>query len=239
MSIVLTATDRTTGSHSIAQNIRATRKIPAIVYGPDLEGSRALSVDAHLFQKAFREAGESTLVELDFGTEKIPTLIKAVQTNPVTNAFTHVDFFAVSMKKELETDVSLEFTGESEAVKHMGGTLLKIKDAVTVRCLPIHLVRTIAIPLEALSDFDAVITIGDIKAPEGVTILDEADEVVAKVSAPLTEDQLKAMEAANAADVTKVEVVGKKKEDEAAATDAAAKPGAKAAPAAKAPAAKK
>lgn len=220
MSLTLLAEVRDTAERATVKALRAARKIPAVVYGPDVT-PRTISVESNPFEKAFHQAGESTLIELEIGAEKIPALVKSVQTHPVTNAFTHIDFFAVSMKKELETDVTLEFTGESDAVKHLGGTLVKIKDALTIRCLPKYLVRTIAVPLSKLATFDDMITVADVVAPEGITILDEPEEAVAKVSAPLTEDQLKAMEAENSADVSKVEVVGKKKEDEEAAAEGA------------------
>lgn len=217
---MLQAEARKEGSRSLSQAIRADRKIPAVVYGPDVEPV-SISVEYNPFVKALSAAGESTLVEIDLAGTKHNVLIKDMQTNPMTGAFTHVDFYAVSMKKELETDVSLEFTGEAEAVK-AGGTLMTIKSALTVRCLPKDLVRSIEVPLDKLKTYDDVITVGDIALPEGLTADAEADEIVAKVSAPLTEDQLKALEAENATvDTSKVEVVGKKEEEPAAEGEAA------------------
>ena len=90
--------------------------------------------------------------------------------------------------------------------------------------------RSIEVSIEKLKTYDDVITVADIALPEGLTALADADDVIAKVSAPLTEDQLKALEAENASDVTKVEVIGKKEEPaegEAAADGEAATKAAK------------
>lgn len=209
MKVTLQAEARKEGSRSASQAVRAARKIPAVVYGPDVEPV-SIAIEYNPFVKALADAGESTLVEIDVAGAKHNVLIKDMQTDPMTGAFTHVDFYAVSMKKELETDVSLEFVGEAEAVK-AGGTLMTIKTALTVRCLPKDLVRSIEVSLDKLKTYDDVITVGDITLPEGLTAEAEAEEIVAKVSAPLTEEQLKALEAENATvDASKVEVVGKK-----------------------------
>lgn len=224
MSVSLQATARTPVTHGQMTAVRADRKIPAVIYGPEMEPV-SITIESNPFAKVLTEAGESTLVEIDLAGAKHNVLIKGMQTDPRTGAFTHVDFYAVSMKKELETEVSLNFTDESEAVK-MGGTLIKVKDSLNVRCLPKDLVRSIAISLSVLKTYDDVITVGDITLPSGLTLVDDAEDVVAKVSAAMTEDQLKALEAENAGDVTKVEVVGKKEgEAEVAAEGTDAKKG--------------
>lgn len=220
MSVSLQATARGPVTHGQLQLVRKDRKIPAVIYGPEMEPV-SITIESNPFSKVLTEAGESTLVEIDLAGTKHNVLIKAMQTDPRSGAFTHVDFYAVSMKKELETEVSLNFTGESAAVK-AGGTLVKIKDSLNVRCLPKDLVRSIEVPLAALASYDDMITVADIALPAGLTAIDDADEAVAKVSAAMTEDQLKALEAENASDVSKVEVAGKK-EEEAPAAEADAK----------------
>lgn len=210
MKVTLTAETRDLAHRSEIKTLRADRKIPAVVYGPEMKPV-SITVAYNPFVKALADAGESTLVEVDVAGAKHNVLIKDTQTDPATGRFTHVDFYAVSMKKELETDVTLEFIGESEAVKS-GGTLVKVKDALSVRCLPKDLVRSIEVSIERLKTYDDVITVADVQLPSGLTVLAESEDVIAKVSAPLTEDQLKALEAENAADVSKVEVVGKKEE---------------------------
>lgn len=218
MKVTLQAEVRVEGSRSVAQAIRADRKIPAVIYGPETQPV-SIAVEYNPFAKVLAQAGESTLIEIDVAGVTHQTLVKDLQTDPVSGLFTHIDFYAVSMKKELETDVTLEFVGEAEAIK-MGGTLVKIKDALTVRCLPKDLVRSIEVSLEKLKTYDDVITVGDIALPAGLTALADAEDAVAKVAAALTEDQLKALEEENSSDVSKVEVVGKKEDAEAEEADA-------------------
>lgn len=223
MSHTLTAEARSLGTIGALTKLRLERKIPAIIYGPDVK-PLPIAVDYNPFEKMLQVAGTSSLVTLDVGGQSHIVLVKDLSTDPLTDRFTHVDFFEVSMKKELEAAVDLVFTNESPAVKDLGGTLIKVLGSLTIRCLPQNLVRFIEVDLSSLKTFDDVITVNDIIAPAGVMFEDEDSAVVVKVSAPLTEEQLKAMEAENAADVTKVEVVGaKEKEDESG--DAEAKEG--------------
>lgn len=224
MTNVLQAEPRAPMTHGQMTKLRLSRKIPAAVYGPEMEPI-SVAVEYNPFEKTFHTAGASSLIELTVGEEKLNVLVKAITTHPVSGRFTHIDFYAVSMKKELEVAAQIEFVGESDAVKNQGGTLIKVKDSLMIRCLPKDLVRNIEVSLGKLKTFDDVITVADIAAPAGITFVDEMDAVIAKVSAPLTEDQLKAMEAENASDVTKVEVVGKVEEEAAAAGDAAAEKG--------------
>lgn len=219
MTHELIAQKRDAHTRSALSALRAVRQLPAVLYGPD-QASVSLTLAYHPFEKMLEEAGESTLVNVKFENESVPSLIKDVQTDPRTGKFSHVDLFAVSMKKELEVQIDLEFVGESAAVTQLGGTLTKVKDALKIRCLPKDLVRSIAVPVEKLATFDDVITVGDLIIPTGITVEVDADEVIVKVSAPLTEEQLKAMEEENKADVSKIEVVGKK-EAEAAEGEAA------------------
>lgn len=213
MMTELVAEKRNAATRSARNAARANRKLPAVLYGPE-QKPVSLVIDYHPFEKVLTVAGESTLVNVSFDGTSVPTLIKDIQIDPRTGKISHVDFFAVSMKKELDAHVDLEFVGSAPAVAKLGGTLVKVKDALKIRCLPKDLIRSIAVMTEKLATFDDVITVADLVIPAGITVEAEPDEVVAKVSAPLTEEQLQALEAENNADVSKVEVVGKKKEDE-------------------------
>jgi large subunit ribosomal protein L25 len=56
-------------------------------------------------------------------------------------------------------------------------------DSVRIRALPDHLPQSIEYSIESLVDFDAVVKVSDLTIPGDVTLLTDADEVVAKVLA--------------------------------------------------------
>lgn len=183
--------------------------IPAVVYGNKIE-PRSLWLNYLEFQKAYRKAGESTIIELGVGEKfKTSVLINGVQTDPVSGKFSHIDFFQISMDQKLEAEVPLEFTGESEAVKNLGGVLVRSLDAVPVSCLPADLPSKIIVDIAALKTFADVIKVSDLGISDKVKILLEKETVVANVAPPRSEAELAGLESKVEEDVTKVEGVVK------------------------------
>jgi large subunit ribosomal protein L25 len=168
--------------------LRATGKLPAVVYGHGVD-SASVSVDAHEFEQLRRHTGPNALVDLSIdGNKPSPVLVSAVQVHPVNRKTLHVDLFLVRMTEELTVDVPLVATGESPAVTLQGGTLLHPIESVRVRALPDHLPQSIEYSVEALTDFDTTIHVRDLTIPSDVTLVTDGDEIIAKVQAPRVEE---------------------------------------------------
>jgi len=123
----------------------------------------------------------------------------------------HVDFFEVNMSETLTATVPLEFTGESAAVKAMGGTLVKVISEVEVQCLPKDLPHQLEVDISALKSFEDVITLADLALPSGVALTADPEEVIAKVQPPRDMDAELAGPVEE--DVSKVEGVADKPEE--------------------------
>lgn len=221
MAIGISAKIRAAGD---AEKLRASGMIPAVVYGPGMD-PQVIAVEAVAFQKMYAEAGESTLIDVSVdGAEAVKVLVQDVQYDPLNEKPIHADFRQINMNEEMTAMIELEFVGESQAVKE-GGTLLTQMDSVEITCLPKFLVSSIQVDLGALKTFDDAILVKDLKFPEGISPAEDGDGLVAKVSAPLTEEELKAMEESSTpASLEQIEVEKKgKKEEEAAEAEAAKK----------------
>lgn len=209
-----------------AKTLRAKSLVPGVIYGHGTENKNVMS-DYNSFHKAFKAAGESTLLDLEIeGDGTVKALVKDWQVDPLSNRYIHVDFYQVNLKEKLKTEIALNFIGESPAVKEQGGSIIKTLDSVLVECLPTDLVHSIDVDVSVLKSFDDMITVKDLAVPAGIEILENADEVIVKIEAPMTEDQLKAMENAAPIDVTAVKTEAEVKaaaEAEKAAAEAAAK----------------
>lgn len=203
------------------KKLRLKSIIPAVIYGHGTE-NKSVQIDYNSFHKAFRAAGESTLLDLEIeGDGTVKALVKDWQVEPLSNRYTHVDFYQVNLKEKLKTEVALNFIGESPAVKEQGGSIIKTLDSVLVECLPMDLVHSIDVDVSVLKNFDDMIAVKDLAVPAGIEILENADEVIVKVEAPMTEDQLKALENAAPVDVTAVKTEAEVKAAEEAAKAAA------------------
>ncbi len=194
------------------KKVRRFRKqglIPAIVYGNKIE-PKNLWVNKVDFMRIYESAGESTILELETDdSQKVNVLIHDVQFDPLSGNFFHVDFFQVRMDEKVETEVPLKFVGESEAVKNLGGVLVKSLDTLPVSCLPGDLPSEIEVDISVLKSFGDTISVGSLKLSSAITVKIDPDTVIASVAEPRSEEELAKLEEKVEADVTKVEGVVK------------------------------
>ncbi len=199
-------------ANEVAEAVREAGLIPAVVYGPKQEAV-SIKVNYQEFEKALKEAGESTVVILDVDGTEHETLIHDVDFHPVRGTYMHADFYAVEKGKKVQVHVPLAFEGVSPAEKNLGATLVKVMHEVEVEAMPKDLPHEIAVDISSLVDLESQIHASDLKMPAGVELVTGAEEVVAIVQAveELSE------EPAEAVDISKIEVEKKgKKEEEAA-----------------------
>ena len=162
--------------------------------------------------------GSSNLIDLTIEGTKEPfiVLVQEVQRDLIKQRITHFDLRQIKMGEEMTATITLNLIGESVAVKELGGTLSTPLNSLNVKCLPKDLVSDIEVDISVLATFDDAVYIKDIKLPEGITVTDNVDTLIAKVVAPLTEEQLKALEEAEAAPVEEIAVEGEEGVEEGA-----------------------
>lgn len=190
---------------------RKQGSIPAVFYGAH-QKSTAVYVSQKLLEKTLKEAGESTIITLDTGSEKHSALIHDVQFDPVTDRVLHVDFYTVVANEKVSVPVHLEFTGVSDAVKSLGGTLVKVLHELEVECFPKDLPHEIVVDISKLSTLDSVITIRDLGLSQAITPKLDLDDVVASISVEKEEDLSSPVAAV---DLSAIEVEKKGKKEDA------------------------
>lgn len=218
--------------------MRREGKIPAELYGRGIENLH-LAVQRKDFEKAFRAAGESSVVTVKLGNETRPVLIHDVSRDPVTEEIRSVDFYQVQLDQMIKVKVRLEFAGEAPAVKSASGVLVKAIQELEVEALPMSIPYAILVPLASLTEIGKSIHVEELAIPAGVKVLADPNSVVATVTAQITEAEEQAM-AATVPSVETVKVETEEKKAERAATkEAGAEAGKEAPNAGAAPAAKK
>jgi len=167
-----------------ARRLRLQGLVPAIFYGGSTENI-PLAVKSSDLMKLRKEKKVHAFIKLiiDDGGKKLEklSLIKELQTQPLTGKLYHADFYEVDMKKKLAFDVTLNFTGKAIGVEN-GGELQHIKREVKVMCLPADLPDHIDVDITAI-DIGHSIKVKDIIIPEGLTHLDPPDAAVVSVAA--------------------------------------------------------
>lgn len=182
--------------------------MPAVFYGKKTK-STPISVDEIEFLKIWREAGESTVVNLKEGKEEgLGALIYGYQRDAITQKLLHTDFYVFEKGQKMKISVPLEFIGEAPAVK-AGGVIVKVMHEVEVEAEPKNLPHSLSVNISVLENFTSVALAKDIVLPEGVILTINPEDVVASVYEPKDEPK---EEPAQEFDPTKVEVEKKGKE---------------------------
>lgn len=194
------------------KDIDMNNSIKAVVYGPAYSPV-SLIINQKDFTKLYKEAGESSVVVLKGLKADQDVLIHDIQKDVRNGNIIHVDFYALQKGKKIEVNVPLVFVGVSEAVKAHGADLIKNIFEVEIEAEAKDLPHEIEIDISSLKEVDDRITIGDIKAPKGVKILNNEDDVI--ITAAKHEEE-KEEEASTEIDMSAIEVSapkGKKEED--------------------------
>lgn len=188
--------------------IDRAKQVLGIVYGPKQEPI-SLAVERATFEKLYKEAGESTIIELAGLGEPMEVLIHDVDFDPVKSMVRHVDFYAIERGKELTVDVPLEYVGTALA-EEKDGVLNKVLHEVEVTCRPSKLPHNIPVDVSGLAEIDAQIKVKDLVLPEGVKVENDPEDVVA-IIVPQREEEPE--EPTEAPDMDSIEVEHKGKEE--------------------------
>jgi large subunit ribosomal protein L25 len=186
--------------------LRKSGKIPAVFYGPK-EKSTPITVSTVDFIKAFKKAGESSVVILKEGGNEHETLIHEVDVHPLTGAPRHADFYVLEKGKKVKVDVALVFEGVSGAVKDLAGILVKVLREIEIEAAPKDLPHELKVDISTLAELTSVITAADIKLPAGVTLVTKPEEIVASIAVAKEE-----VEEVTPIDMSAIEVEKKGKE---------------------------
>ena len=214
-----------------ARSLRKEGMIPAELYGKGVENLH-LAVGAKDFRKVFKQAGESTMIDVMIGGEKRPVMIYDVATDPVTDEVVSVDFYQVRLDEKIKIRVPLEFIGESTAIKDEHGILVKPMQELEVEALPNKIPHSIKVDISKIAHVGEVVNVGDLKLGSDIKILADDTAVLATVTAQMTEEQEAKLSEAVDTESVKSETEEKKAERDATkATTGEAAPAAGAAPA--------
>ena len=178
------------------KTLRQKGVLPAVLYGPGLKNSLSLEVNLKEFEKVFMEAGESSMISLEVGGKKSPVLVHEIERDGISGKLIHVDFYQPKAGQMIETKVPLVFEGLALAVKDLGGTLVKNIQEVHVRALPENLPHQILVDISGLKTFEDNILIKDLVLPEGVKIIREPQDIIAKAvpAQKIKEEEVKPVE---------------------------------------------
>jgi large subunit ribosomal protein L25 len=180
--ILVAETGRPTGSPA-SRRLRATGKVPAVLYGRGAAPA-PISVDWRDLRSALTtDKGLNALLTLKIGSRRTKAIVKEMQRHPVRRDVLHIDFLAVDVDKPITTDVPLQLEGDAEKVIREQGVVEQILNVLIVTAKPDAIPGHISIDVSDL-EIGQHISVGDLQLPEGVTTETDPEETI--VTAKLT-----------------------------------------------------
>lgn len=181
----LTAKTREDTGKSANRKLRDQAKIPAVVYGREVD-SRNLTVRKSDIEPLLRDGAlNNRLLELNVegDNRERNVLIKDVDLDPISDNLLHVDFHQVRAEDRVQVDVPVELTGESPGVEMENGIIGQPMRTFTVDCKVKNIPERIEVDIGDLEVGDAVF-VSDVTPPSGVTLLDKPERAVVTIQPP-------------------------------------------------------
>ena len=141
MEATLEAVTREGRGKNEANRLRASGRIPAVVYGTGSGGPTPETVSVAVDPKALSkilhsESGANTLITLSLGGSQSRVMVREYQLDPVTHALLHADFYQLAMDRAITVPVPILVKGDPKGAKLQGGVLDFVTREIQVLCLP-------------------------------------------------------------------------------------------------------
>jgi large subunit ribosomal protein L25 len=216
-SATLSAEVRNDRGKGVARKLRASGRVPGVVYGHGRE-PQSLSLVARDLDKLLSHiAAGSTVIELTLGTGTTKTLIREIQRHPFKKQILHIDFMELVAGEKVIVDIPLVFVGIPEGVRLSGALLEQIVHNIEVNVDPSNIPNHIDVDVTNLA-MGHSLHVRDLVLPPGVEVLTDEDTTICAVIAPRAVlEETPAAEGDAAAAVGEPELIRKAKEDDEAA----------------------
>lgn len=188
---------------SASKQARNDNKVPATIFGSDMEAQSVL-IDRKEFDELLRELGRNAVFNIDLDGEETQVLIKNIDLSALKPEIYNVELNALTKGQKVTVPVTIVLEG-LEDVKE--GVVTQTLNEVEVETDPLDIPTEITLNVSDLVIGDTVV-VSDLKVPENVTVLAEADETVVVVAAPRVEEE----PTDGDAEVAEPEVIGEKEE---------------------------
>ncbi|MBN2245003.1 MAG: 50S ribosomal protein L25 [Candidatus Aminicenantes bacterium] len=217
MTITIKGEKRELFGKNEARRARSKGMLPAILYGKGIENVPLILEKKDVFSILKSETGENTIFKVAFDSEKIDTMIKDFQLDPVTDQILHVDLVQIALDKMIRVTVPFSLIGEAVGVKAEGGFVDSLTREVEIECLPKDIPESIQVDINGLH-LNQSVKIGDVIPPEGVKILDDPHSLVVLIGSPTKEEEKAAEGAEEEEEIIskgqEPELIKKEKEEE-------------------------
>jgi large subunit ribosomal protein L25 len=185
-TITLSVTARTVTGKAV-KHLRKEGILPAVIHD---HGKESVLVQGNFidFVKVYRAAGKHHPVELKTPDHTYVTLIKDAEFESRTNQLTHLVFNAVDKNQKVEAEIPIHPQyaegNESSPAERAGLIVLSQLETLQIKAIANNIPDAVYYDAELLVEVGDHLTVADIKLPEGVELMTEAEHSIAAVYEP-------------------------------------------------------
>ena len=151
MDATLQANKRETRGKNEARRLRASNRIPAVLYGAEKGKAVEIAVDPKELSRILHsDSGVNTLIGLELEGNSTRVLVKEYQLDPIDHQLLHADFYQVAMDKTLTLTVPVQLKGEPRGVKQQGGIVDFVNREIEIEVLPADIPEHIDVDISEL-----------------------------------------------------------------------------------------
>jgi large subunit ribosomal protein L25 len=177
-STSLLATSREPGHSRQARRLRREGLVLGTVYGGGKDPV-SFQIDARILRNTLAHASAVLDLQIDSGSAE-PVVVKERVRHPVTGDTMHIDLLRVDLNKPIQAPVLVELVDIDESDVKVGGVLEHSIQTITVEAKPNDIPDVINHSIAGL-EVGGTVTLGEIKPPEGVTVVGDPDLVLAVI----------------------------------------------------------
>ena len=159
-----------------ARKLRATGKIPAVVYGHGTE-PRHIALPSHQIGLILRKA--NAVLDLQIDGKSQLALVKDVQKDPVHQVIEHLDLIVIKKGEKVQVEVPVHVEGETAP-----GTIADLdQHTLSLEAEATHIPENVVINVEGLEEGTQILA-GAVELPKGSTLLSDPEALVINVHTP-------------------------------------------------------
>jgi large subunit ribosomal protein L25 len=174
--VKLVASERTHLGSRESRRLRRQGLIPGVLYGKTEPVAIAIG-ERELRAALTTSAGSHAVLDVAIdGGKQHSAILKEFQRDSVRGTITHVDLQEVRLDQPIQTSVAVALVGDPIGVRE-GGVLSQVTNEISIEALPLEVPQGLEVDVSGMAIGDTL-RLTELEVPEGVTLLDDPEEVV-------------------------------------------------------------
>jgi large subunit ribosomal protein L25 len=176
----LVAESRTVFGKGAARRIRATGKIPAVIYGHGTEPQH-VTLPNHEVSLILRKA--NAVLDLDINGKSQLAPVKDVQKDPVRQIIEHIDLVVIRKGEKVTVDIPVHLEGEAAP----GTQVLQDANTLSIEAEATNIPEHVTVNIEGLGE-GTHITASQVELPAGSVLISDPDVLVVGITGAVEAD---------------------------------------------------